>query len=47
MPLPVTHSLVNEDNDEILEFLKRRNLLNRQEDKVKVVYHPDFITSVS
>ena len=47
MPLPVTHSLINEEGDEILNFLQRRNLLNRVEDKVKIVYHPDFITSVS
>lgn len=43
MPLPVTHKLVNEETDEILQFLVRRNVLNREEDKVKIVYHPDFI----
>jgi len=47
MPLPVTHKLVNEEHDEILQFLLRRDLLNREEDKVKIVYHPDFITSTS
>ncbi|MBP9926343.1 MAG: glycosyltransferase [Cyclobacteriaceae bacterium] len=47
MPLPVTHKLVNEDTDEILQFLVRRDLLNRKEDKVKIVYHPDFINSTS
>ena len=47
MPLLVTHRLVREEGDEILTFLQRRNLLNRPEDKVKIVYHPDFITSVS
>lgn len=47
MPLPVTHKLVDEDNDDILQFLVRRNLLNRKEDKVKVVYHPDFINSTN
>lgn len=47
MPLPVTHKLVNEDDDDILNFLVRRNLLNRKEDKVKVVYHPDFINSTN
>ena len=47
MPLPVTHNLVNEDQDEILQFLVRRNMLNREEDKVKIVYHPDFINSTS
>lgn len=47
MPLPVTHKLVNEETDEILQFLVRRDLLNRREDKVKIVYHPDFINSTN
>ncbi|TXH26875.1 MAG: glycosyltransferase [Cyclobacteriaceae bacterium] len=47
MPLPVTHKLIDEDNDDILQFLTRRNLLNRKEDKVKVVYHPDFINTTN
>lgn len=47
MPLPVTHKLVNEDTDEILQFLVRRDLLNRVEDNVKIVYHPDFINSTN
>jgi glycogen(starch) synthase len=47
MPLPVTHELVNEGQDDILQFLVRRNFLNRKEDKVKIVYHPDFINSTN
>jgi glycogen synthase len=47
MPLPVTHKLVDEESDDILQFLVRRNLLNREEDKVKIVYHPDFINSTN
>lgn len=47
LPTPVTHRLVNEESDEIVNFIHRRNLLNRPEDKVKIVYHPDFITSVN
>ena len=47
LPMVVTHKLVNEESDDILQFLVRRNLLNRPEDKVKIVYHPDFITSTS
>jgi glycogen(starch) synthase len=39
--------LVNEEQDDIIQFLLRRNLLNREEDKVKVVYHPDFINSTN
>ncbi len=45
LPLPVTHKLVDEEQDDIIQFLLRRNLLNRPEDKVKIVYHPDFINS--
>ncbi len=47
LPSVVTHRLVNEESDEILQFLSRRNLMNRPEDKVKIVYHPDFITSTN
>jgi glycogen(starch) synthase len=47
LPLVVTHKLVNEETDEILQFLVRRNLQNRPEDKVKIVYHPDFINSTN
>ncbi len=47
LPPIVTHELVDEENDEILNFITRRNLLNKADDKVKVVYHPDFINSTS
>ena len=47
LPLVVTHKLVNEETDDIIQFLVRRNFLNRPEDKVKIVYHPDFITSTN
>lgn len=46
-PRIITHTLVNEDGDEILKFLKEKNLLNYAEDKVKVVYHPDFINATN
>jgi glycogen(starch) synthase len=47
LPLMVTHTLTDEANDEVLNFLKRKNLTNRKEDKVKIVYHPDFISSTN
>jgi glycogen(starch) synthase len=46
-PLPVTHTLKDQDNDDILNFIKRRGLENQKGDKVKIVYHPDFITSTN
>ena len=43
-PPLVTHNLVDAANDDILNFLATSNLQNRQEDRVKVVYHPQFIS---
>jgi glycogen synthase len=46
-PLVLTHSLVDEQNDEILNFVRNRNLMNHKDDRVKIVYHPDFISSTN
>ncbi len=43
LPVVVTHNLVNDTDDQILVFLRSANMLNNVYDKVKVVYHPDFI----
>lgn len=45
LPLLVTHRLVDEQQDEILNILAEKKLRNEKEDRVKIVYHPDFITS--
>jgi len=47
LPQTVTHRLLNEEHDDIVRFISRRKLLNRPEDKVKVIYHPDFINSTN
>ena len=44
LPPVVTHDLVNSENDEILNFLAKSELKNRPEDRVKIVYHPQFIS---
>jgi len=44
LPPVVTHNLVYPEGDEILNALKRLDLLNNEHDKVKIVYHPDFIS---
>jgi len=46
-PLVITHRLINEESDEILKALHSKKLLNNAEDPVKLVYHPDFITTSS
>jgi glycogen(starch) synthase len=45
LPKIVTHTLKDDANDEILNFLRKANLVNNRHDKVKVVYHPDFIST--
>lgn len=44
-PSVVTHNLVDEPQDEVIRFLQERNMLNSKDDKVKIVYHPDFINA--
>ncbi|MFN3404047.1 MAG: glycosyltransferase [Cytophagaceae bacterium] len=44
LPFVVTHNLVHDQYDDILNFLRTANLVNNWYDKVKVVYHPDFIS---
>jgi glycogen synthase len=39
----VTHNLVDDQKDEILKFVREAELVNHQHDRVKIVYHPDFI----
>lgn len=46
-PIIVTHNLVNDLDDPILNHMRQAPLVNSPLDKVKVVYHPDFITSAS
>jgi len=45
LPKVVTHTLMDDAKDEILNFLRTAHLVNNRHDKVKVVYHPDFIST--
>jgi glycogen(starch) synthase len=45
LPKVVTHTLKDDANDEILNFLRTSNMVNNRHDKVKIVYHPDFIST--
>lgn len=44
LPPVVTHNLVDSDNDPLLGFIRNSNLVNKEYDKVKIIYHPDFIS---
>ena len=43
LPPIVTHNLHDDAGDDILNFLRTSNLVNNESDRVKIVYHPDFI----
>ncbi|MFC6225758.1 glycosyltransferase [Hymenobacter artigasi] len=47
LPPVITHNLVNDADDDILNYLRRSNLLNHRHDRVKMVYHPDFVSPAS
>ncbi|SET55910.1 glycosyltransferase [Hymenobacter actinosclerus] len=47
LPPVITHNLVDDQTDDILNFLRRANLVNNQHDRVKIVYHPDFVSPTS
>ncbi len=39
-----THDLLDEDKDLILSYFRRYGLLNRKEDRVKVIFYPIYLT---
>jgi glycogen(starch) synthase len=47
LPTIVTHDLKDDAHDPVLCHLRRRGLLNAADDPVKIVFHPQFITSTS
>jgi glycogen(starch) synthase len=48
-PLPtiVTHDLVDDANDPVLCHLRHLQLVNLEEDRVKVIFHPEFMSATS
>ncbi len=44
LPPLSTHELYNEANDDILKAFQTVGLLNREEDRVKVIFYPTYIT---
>ncbi len=46
-PPIVTHDLIDDANDPVLQHLRHRGLFNAPDDPVKVVFHPQFVTATS
>ncbi|MBN2447463.1 MAG: glycosyltransferase, partial [Phycisphaerae bacterium] len=46
-PSIVTHDLVDDGNDPVLRHLRHKGLWNLPEDRVKVLFHPEFMSATS
>jgi len=48
-PLPpiTTHNVVSADSDPVLNAFRRCNLFNDRHDRVKVIFHPEFLSSTN
>ncbi len=46
-PAIVTHDLVDDGKDQILQHYRHRGLFNSADDPVKVIFHPEFVTPTS
>ncbi|XP_027053151.1 glycogen [starch] synthase-like isoform X2 [Pocillopora damicornis] len=47
LPAIVTHNMLEDSVDPILCHLRRTNLFNKPEDRVKVIFHPEFLSTIS
>lgn len=46
-PRVVTHDLADDAGDPILQHIRHRGLINGTDDPVKIVFHPQFVSSTS
>ena len=47
LPPIVTHNMVNDAEDPVLNQLRRVQLFNHSSDRVKVIFHPEFLNSAN
>lgn len=45
LPPIVTHNMVDDVNDPVLKNLRRLCLYNNESDRVKIIFHPEFLSS--
>ena len=45
LPPITTHNMADDHNDPILNQIRRVQLFNNHNDRVKIVFHPDFLNS--
>jgi len=47
LPPVTTHNVINESKDPVLNAIRRCQLFNNRNDRVKVVFHPEFLNSTN
>ena len=47
LPPVVTHNMVNDADDPVLKQIRRVQLFNHPSDRVKVIFHPEFLNSAN
>lgn len=47
LPPVLTHNMYDDANDPLLNFIRSSQMINKKEDRVKIVYHPDFISATN
>jgi len=47
LPAIVTHNMLEDSVDPILCHLRRTHLFNNPDDRVKVIFHPEFLSTIS
>ncbi|XP_071441109.1 glycogen [starch] synthase [Hetaerina americana] len=47
LPPVTTHNVVNDGNDPVLNSIRRCRLFNNIHDRVKIVFHPEFLSSTN
>ncbi|XP_059831648.1 glycogen [starch] synthase, muscle-like [Hypanus sabinus] len=47
LPPICTHNMLDDSNDQILKAIRRIGLFNNTSDRVKVIFHPEFLSSTS
>ncbi len=47
LPPICTHNMTDDTNDPVLKDLRKTQLFNKSEDRVKVIFHPEFLSSAN
>jgi glycogen(starch) synthase len=47
LPPVITHNMIDDATDPVLSHIRRTQLFNNRSDRVKVIFHPEFLSSTS